>query len=287
MDNQPRYPIYIPTKGRHESLITIKALGKINVPYIAVVEPQERDLYVEAGVPAERILVTPHRDRGLVATRNWIWDHARDRGLKRFWTMDDNIRAFFRLNRNTKFKLGDGTFLRIIEDFTERYENVVISGMHYHMFMPKKRKWPPIYVNHRVYSNMLIATDYRDPSGKPYRNEGFYNDDTDLNLRVLKDGNCTLLFNAFLAQKQATMTVKGGMMPYYQRSDQKELDGRYRASHELYMKHPDVVKIIRCWGRWHHYIDYKRFSVNKLRLRPGLDIADGVDEYGMQLVQVK
>lgn len=87
----PRYPIFVPTKGRWESCLTIKALEAIGVPYSAVVEAQEQYRYVEAGVPEENIIILPHRDLGLVVTRNWIWDYARDAGARRFWTIDDNI----------------------------------------------------------------------------------------------------------------------------------------------------------------------------------------------------
>ena len=74
---------------------------------------------------------------------------------------------------------------------------------------------------------MLIKTDIKDYKGNPYRNEGFFNDDTDLCLRILKDGYCTILFNAFLIEKSVTMTVKGGLTPYYQG------DGRYKMAKEL------------------------------------------------------
>ena len=37
-----------------------------------------------------------------------------------------------------------------------------------------------------------------------------YNEDIDLSLRVLKGGDCTILFNAFLQGKCATQTVTGG-----------------------------------------------------------------------------
>ena len=39
---------------------------------------------------------------------------------------------------------------------------------------------------------------------------GRYNEDTDLSLRALKDGWCTVLFNAFLIGKVTTMRMKGG-----------------------------------------------------------------------------
>jgi hypothetical protein len=262
-------------------------LEKIGVPYKAVVEAQEFDKYVEAGVAPENILVLPHRDKGLVVTRNWIWDHALASGTPRFWTFDDNIRGFYRLNHNLKTPVASGTILRVIEDFVERYENIPIAGMHYFMFASRKTKIPPLQFNRRVYSNMLIQTDARDPRGKPYRNEGFYNDDTDLCLRVLKDGFCTALFNAFLIYKLTTMTVKGGMTPHYVAGQEGkaglESDGRYRMAKELAEKHPDVTKITWKWGRWQHHVDYSPFKRNRPILRSGAEVPEGVDNFGMKL----
>ena len=273
----PRYPVYIPTKGRWSAPHTIRAMQALGVPFKAVVEPQEAEAYAEV-VGSQDILILPHRDKGLVVSRNWIWDHARDTGARRFWTFDDNIRTFYRLTNNLKYRCTSGTFLYALEDFVERYENVPIAGMQYEMFAPRKEKLPPFTLNTRVYSNMLILTDARDRKGKPFRNEGFYNDDTDLCLRVLKDGQCTMLFLAFLADKLPTMTVKGGMTPHY------EGDGRWKMAEELRRKHPDVVKIIHKWGRWQHQVDYRPFKSNQLMRKPGLEIPAGPNEYGMRLV---
>ena len=275
---QPKYPIFIPSKGRWESRLTMKALDRMGVSYTVVVEPQERDQYVKA-IGADRLLVTPHRDKGLTVTRNWIWDYARDLGAPRFWTMDDNLQQFYRLNNNTKIKIQTGSFLCAMEDFTDRYINVPVSGMHYEQFIQRRVRQPPFMLNRRVYSNMLIQTDFRDPRGKPYRNECFYNDDTDLCLRILKDGNCTILFNAFLVWKSLTMMIKGGNTPVYQG------DGRWKMAEELRRKHPDVTKIVRKWGRWQHQVDYRPFRNNRLIRRPDIEIPEGVDNYGMTLEQ--
>ena len=275
----PRYPVFIPTKGRWESRLTIRALEKIGVPYKAVIEEQEYDNYAAVVNPAN-ILVLPHRDKGLVVTRNWIWDYALSLGVPRFWTIDDNVKAFFRWNNNLKVPVTTGSIFCAMEDFVERYSNVPIAGMNYFMFIKRKAKDNPIRLNTRVYSNMLIETDARDPKGKPYRNEGFYNDDTDLCLRVLKDGFCTILFNAFLIEKATTMTVKGGMTPHYQG------DGRWKMAEELRQKHPDVTTITYKWGRWQHQVDYRPFKKNRLIRKPGLEIPEGPNEYGMKLVRV-
>jgi len=267
----PKYPIFIPTKGRADTRLTIKTFEKIGVPYTAVIEKQEYRDYAKV-VDPKNLLILPHRDKGLTVTRNWIWDYAQDKGYKRFWTFDDNISGIYRFNRNLKVLVGDGTVIRIIEDFTERYENAVITGMNYHMFASRKTKMPAYYLNTRIYSNMLIKTDI------PYRNVTFYNDDTDLCLRILKDGFCTVLFNAFLIGKSQTMVVKGGMTDYYEKTNK-----RLEFVKELQEAHPDIVKLTEKWGRYQHQVDYSGFKNNKLIRKPGIEIPEGINNYGMIL----
>lgn len=271
-----RYPIFVPSKGRADACLTMRALDRVGLDYRVVVEEPEHDAYA-AQVGEERILVLPHRDEGLVVTRNWIWDYAQALGTPKFWTMDDNIFGFFRYNRNLKVPCGDGTFLTCLEDFSDRYANLPICGMNYFMFVSRKTPVPPITFNTRVYSNMLIQTDAAGPDGTPYRNEGFYNDDTDLCLRILKDGFCTALFNAFLIDKQRTMTHGGGMTEHYLG------DGRCKMADELRRKHPDVTTITRKWGRWQHHVDYRPFRHNSLERIVDLDRFPKVDNYGMDI----
>lgn len=267
----PKYPIFIPSKGRWESRLTSKEFERLGIPYSIVVEPQEYESY--AGViDCKKIITLPFSDKGLVVTRNWIWDCAQESGTSYFWTFDDNIRSIYRLNRNIIAKVESGNCLCAMEDFVGRYDNLAIAGMRYEMFARRKYIEPPFLLNTRVYSNMLIKTDI------PYRNRGFYNDDTDLCLQVLKGGLCTILFYAFLVKKEPTMKVKGGMTPHYQG------DGRLKMAQELHRRHPRLVKITRKWNRWQHVVDYRPFKGNKLVKREGVVIPQGVNNYGMVLV---
>lgn len=268
----PKYPIFVPTKGRWESRLTIKMFESIGVPYTAVIEPQQYDDYA-AVVDPSKLLVLPHQDKGLVVTRNWIWDYAQSLGVERFWTFDDNIEDIWRWNKNSKVRVLSDAPMRAIEDFADRYENLPICGMNYFMFIKARYPDSPIRMNTRVYSNMLIETN------APYRNRGFYNDDTDLCLQVLSDGLCTVLFNAFLVKKVVTMTLSGGMTPHYQG------DGRYKMAKELQQRWPEITKITRKWGRWQHQVDYRPFKGNKLIRNPGVVIPDEPNEYGMVLTR--
>ena len=275
----PRYPVYIISKGRHESRHTSKALEQKNIPYHIVIEPQEYDQYA-AVINPEKIKVLPFSNlgQGSIPARNWVWEDSIARGFDRHWILDDNIRDFYRLNKNIKYRVADGTIFYAAEDLVDRYKNVAISGFQYEMFVPRKKKCNPLILNTRIYSCILINNQI------PYRWRGRYNEDTDLSLRALKDRWCTILFCAFLADKIATMTVKGGNTEELYKLDGKT-DGRYLMAKSLKDQHPDVTKIVQKWGRWQHEVDYSLFKRNKLILKQNIKIPDKPNEYGMIFVK--
>ena len=261
----PQYPVYVISKGRSETRLTSKALERIGVPYRIVIEPQEYDAYA-AVIDPEKILVLPFSNlgQGSIPARNWVWEHSIAEGHARHWILDDNIRGFFRFQNNMKARVGDGASFVSIEQFVDRYENIALSGMNYYMFVVRKNgSIPPYYRNTRIYSCILIDNRI------PYRWRGRYNEDTDLSIRALKDGWCTMLFNAFLAEKMPTLTMKGG--------NTKELyggDGRLLMAQSLVDQHPDIVRVGERWNRFQHVVDYSGFKSNKLVLRPGVVIED-------------
>jgi hypothetical protein len=275
--SERKVPIYVPSKGRWESRLTSNALEELGVPYRMVIEPQEYDNYAAVIDPA-KLLVLPHSDRGLHVTRNWIWEHALSEGAEWFWQIDDNIRGFYRFNYNTKIPVqrGDAHF-RVVEDLCDRYENVAQGGMQYFMFVPARVRRAPLSLNCRIYSCTLNRTDL------PYRYRSYYNDDTDLSLQILKGGWCTLLCNAFVANKMATMTVKGGLKELYQEGGDE--GGRLKMAQSLVDLHPDVVKISWKWGRYQHEVDYSAFRNNRLILKPGITVPKGANDYGLILQQ--
>lgn len=201
----PDYPIYIISKSRWQSRLTSKALELMGVPYRIVVEPQEADNY-RAVIDPSKVLVLPFSNLGLgsIPARNWVWEHAIAEGHARHWILDDNIEAFNRLNRNNKPEVRTGAIFKAAESFVDRYENVAVSGFNYYSFCKSVDAVPAYYLNTRIYSCILID------NAIPFRWRGRYNEDTDLSIRVLKAGYCTVLFNAFLAGKVTTMRMKGG-----------------------------------------------------------------------------
>ena len=274
----PKYPVYIISKGRWESRLTSKACEQANIPYRIVIEPQEYHQYSSV-IDRGKIIVLPFSNlgQGSIPARNFVWQHSIDEGHKRHWILDDNIKCFMRFNRNLKVPVADGTIFAIAERFADRYSNVAKFGFNYKMFAPRKEGGlPPLYLNTRIYSCICLSNDMTE-----HRWRGRYNEDTDLSLRLLKDGLCTILFNAFLAEKETTMTMKGGNSDELYKGD-----GRLRMAESLVEQHPDVTKIVWKWDRWQHHVDYSPFKKNKLILRPGIVIPHGVNNYGMKLITI-
>lgn len=254
------YPIYVISKGRWAKPLTARSLHRLGLDFALVVEPQEADLYREH-VPYARLLVLPFSNlgHGSIPARNWCWEHSIKSGAKRHWILDDNIDGFRRLIHNKKphVKAGENPFAPV-EVFADRYTNVALAGLQYEFFVPRRNgNVAPVTFNTRIYSCILILNEL----GIRWR--GRYNEDTDLSLRVLKEGWVTVLFNAYLAKKMPTMTMKGGNTDELYVQNEK-FDGRLEMAKSLQRQHPDVVTIVRKWNRWQHHVDYAPFKTNRL-----------------------
>lgn len=295
MMNSPRYPLYIVSKGRwqYSRRLTNRALEWMGVPHYIVVEAQEAEDYranVDSNLATILVLdplyqqqydacsdLAPGVSRGSGPARNFAWEHAAANGHARYWCVDDNIQYFGRLIRNMKMKIGDGTVFRIMEDFTDRYTNIAMSGPNYFMFLPRKDPGiRPFNLNTRIYSCNLIRTDL------PFRWRGRYNEDTILSLDLLKAGWCTVLFNALWQKKITTQKIKGG------NTDELYKHGTLEKSQMLVDEHPDVAHLTWKFGRVHHQVDYLRFRCTQLQRRSDLDWAalPAIDDYGMKLVRL-
>ena len=273
----PRYPIYIPTKGRHADCKTARFLVQDGVPFRLVVEPQERDLYAEQ-FGLDNVLVLPFQDlgQGSIPSRNWIKEHATKEGHERHWQLDDNISKLWRRNHGVRLPCASGVAIAVVEDFVDRYENIAVAGMNYCMFVPNHQGHRAFEHNVHVYSCTLVLNSI------PFQWRGRYNEDTDLCLQVLAGGWCTVLFNAFLAEKMATMTMKGGNSDELYRGD-----GRLKMARALERMWPGVVEVKRRFRRPQHVVNWRKFDT-PLKLKTEFEgVVSEPDERGMKLVQVK
>ena len=274
----------------------------MGVKHYIVIEPDQMDDYIKA-IKHWGLLATPleldlgfkdtyelcdnlglTRSTGPGPARNFAWEHSISNGYDWHWVMDDNLRAFFRLHRNKRYKVRNSSIFRAMEDFVLRYKNVAMAGPNYNTFAMPRAKLPPFITNTRIYSCNFIRNSLSN------RWRGRYNEDTILSLDLLKKGWCTIQFYAFLQFKPGTQTVKGGNTEEFYHKEGEVIPGqRYAAggttakSQMLVDVHPDVAQLRWKFGRVHHHVNYTGFKKNKLIKIDNIDIDTKTNNYGMVL----
>jgi len=247
-DITPKYPIYIISKGRAAlKKSTANYLIKCGIDFKIVVEPSEFAEYKKY-YTSDILLVAPEdfsrRGQGGIPVRNFVWEHSISTGAKRHWILDDNISCYYRVNESQKTKILSGAIFKSVEDYTDRYENVKMSGHNYSFEVVAIQNPAPVYKNKRVFSSILLSNDIYPQ----FAWRGRYNEDVDLFLRILKAGHCTLSFNHIAANKAKTMNCKGGNTDTIYAVE----DYAYKKAKELYDNHTDCVIMKKKYGRMHH-----------------------------------
>ena len=285
---QPRYPIYIISKGRGEyGPHTARTLYNMGVDFKIAIEPQDYDAYIKSPyIREDQILVLPFSNHGLGSgpARNWCWEHSKAEGHARHWLMDDNIQYFWRLHKNHRYVVDKGSgIFRATEDFVDRFENVALTALQYKFFAVDSEDYPPYVLNTRVMSCILIDNSC------PVQWRGKYNEDVDISIRVLKEGLCTMMIYAFLCGKMRTGTLKGGNTEEIYNNYQD--DAAYNKSRMLYEMHPDCVELIERYGRAHHHVNLNKIMnkqgqparYNIPILKKDVSIHNKINKYDMEL----
>lgn len=302
MSKFPQFPLYIPSKGRAQYMMTSKALTEMGVQHYVVVEPQEAAEYRAAskGLSCEILEMDMRykekyelcdnlgltKSTGPGPARNFAWDHSISKGFTHHWVMDDNIMYFARLLSGERIRVTSSSFWAAMEDFVLRYKNVIMAGPNYSMFAFGAKRIPPFIINTRIYSCNLIKNDVA------FRWRGRYNEDTIMSLDMLKAGWCTIQFNAFLQNKVVTQTLKGGNTAEFYHAEGVVKEGQsysdtgtINKSKMVALVHPDMAKVVWKFNRWHHTVNYREFFKHKLIRRDNLDLKGSADNYGMKLVK--
>ena len=253
MASQPKFPVYIISKGRYDVTLTADNLERSNIDYLIAVEPQEYDQYVKK-LGKKRVLKLPFSNLGLGSypARNFCWEHAKSKGFKYHWLFDDNILFWMKWIDGKRRKIEDliPAFI-YVENYVLKHD-IDIGGFEEPNFVVKIPK-KAFKNNCHVYSAMLIRNDL------PYRWRLKYNEDVDLCLQVLHNGGSTASCVYYMANKVSTADkMKGG--------NQTELYQGNKAEKNLLKAKmlgavwPQYTKTVIRFNRHHHLIDWKIFK---------------------------
>lgn len=229
-----RHSIYIPSRGRHDCCLTANVLVEEGIDFRVVVEPQDRDDYVDRY--GERVLTMNESDRGIAYVRNWIKDYSIKQGESHHWQIDDNIRGF-QIRRGSKNEKSTALeCLGLVELNVAQFTNIAAAGLTHTAFAFSASR--PVDINKQVYSCVLFDNSL------PNRWRDGLIEDTDYSLQVLHEGWCTLLFNALLMEKATTMSMKGGNTELVHGGR-----GREKRSKALQRAWPGTFRLTHQYGR--------------------------------------
>lgn len=250
-----KYPIYIISYNRPDVCYTYSTFRELGIEdFKVVVEPCEKEEYKKY-IEEKYLHICPEdfhlKKQGSIPVRNYVWEHSIKEGHKKHWIFDDNIRGFYYQTQCHKKRCIEPNVICIAEHFFDQFDNVKMAGFNYMYFVVPAidKDYPAFYYNTRIYSAILLDNNLK------HRWRGKYNEDTDLSLRILKDGFNTILLNVFSCGKTSTLTMKGGNKDIYD-----ETDKRKEFVEQLQKQHPGIVKMVYRYNRWHHKIDYSIFS---------------------------
>lgn len=258
MDSESiKYPIYIISKGRWNKTLTANIFKNENIEYKIAVEPQEYEKYCES-LGENSVLKLDFSNLGLGSfpARNFCWKHSIKNNHEKHFIFDDNIYCFSRLNNGKRTKTSAKEALLCLQNFTDRYENIALSGFNYRYFVTKETK-KPFSFNTHVYSGMLINNNI------PFRWRLKYNEDVDLCLQALDKKWNTILLNAYLIDKvSTTVKMKGGNQDELYKNNAYEK--KILKSRSLESIWPNYVRTVIKFGRPHHDVQWRKYFKHPL-----------------------
>lgn len=234
MTNQ--YPIYIPSRGRHDCCYVADILIREKAENIfIVVEPQDAIDYKKKY--GSIVLIMDENNQGVAYARNFCKNHSIDFFKSNYhWQFDDNIKSFQRRLNNKNNKCSAIENISKVERTINLYKNIAVAGMGYTTFAFGAKH--PISINKSPASGFIVNNrvnvNYR--KGVPV--------DIDYTIQCLSKGYCSLVFNHLLIEKPTPLTMKGGCTEIEYGGDKRE-----KRTLKLVEYWPDLVKIKYKYGR--------------------------------------
>lgn len=222
-----RIGLFIPTKGRMDCQKSYKIYKSLGLNPILVIEPQEEHLAKKYGY---NYILLPENNRGLLFSRNYILNYAREKNIEYLVMSDDDINSFSRTNFNTHRLMQDNSAFLDALDYFIKIKSC--GGIEYSQFAWSATKPVSFYKGFQV-----VHLLYMPIVPKKIKYETF-KDDKDMSIQLIFSGIKTFTINFCSLSVPSIGTNKGGLNEEY--ASQKDNIG----SLELYKKYgADIIKL--------------------------------------------
>lgn len=226
---KPKYNFYIPSKARHDVIMTHTLLKNIGLSCSIIVEPNDEQKYKDA-LPEENILVMDKNSMGIYYVRNWIKDYSRSLGEAYHWQLDDDIKSLKYIFKGTRYKIEDYKPFSFAEAVLDKTENIGMAGFIHSAFAFSSTK--EYSLNKQICTCTIVKND------TPQRWRPDIIEDTDYSLQLLYGGYCTMNINIFSYENPPAMKLKGGNFEDFQNQ------GFYKRQVKLSEEYPGYFTMV-------------------------------------------
>jgi len=231
-----KYPIYIPSKGRADNQKTVQLLESQGITnYKVVIEKNDYGNYGQY-LSSKNTLVLPSSNYGTVTVaRNYAIEHSKRMGYKKHWQLDDDIGKIYLHNKGKVMHTDINKIFSDIENTLEKKQlsPILLAGLTTSAsFLASKTK--DYTLNTSLTSCVLITNT-------PLRFRIKMLEDTDYQLRILKQGDSILKFNNYAFAYTTQLKQIGGYTSIYN-DTAKRMEG-LKEFLDLYPEvSPEIIK---------------------------------------------
>lgn len=244
-----KYKVFVPTKGRFDSSL-IKLLRKEKIDCYMVIEPQDKEKYIES-FPGNNFYVLPKNDGGLAYARQCILDFTREMKLEWYWQIDDNLTGFVEVKNGKCVPTTAYNALSNAEKIVKKHKRVGLLALEYQQFAWSATK---VYqFNGRAYCCVLTATF----TGLDYTTTLEAKADVDFMLNNFHNRWRTILVKKWAMCKPVMGTTKVGGQSKMYAADRNSIVAK-----QLQKKWPQYCKLFKKKSGLDVRVNWKRVNEN-------------------------
>lgn len=223
------YHIYIPTRGRVDSQLSLQRLPANILDNVSLVCPKEDVKALRKNYPDVHVVQQPESVQTIVQKRKWIAEYAESAGDKFWFQMDDDLYLYiWDGSRHTTFANAQlavkGFFMKTLPQLTEQYPCVGFGTKGFAL---------PGGVRENYHLGFVFGFSRGLAKKLEWDRVDFY-EDIDYTLQVLKMGKkIAITYDLVVDQKQAN--AAGGI------SDERTIEKADKALNRLIELHPGIV----------------------------------------------
>lgn len=228
----PSLRVFVPSKNR-PSTKTVELWASAGITPLIFVEPQDAEAY--KGLPIE---VLPQNNQGLVYSRNYILNYARQNGVDWFCMCDDDIQNFGEVVAG-KTKNRDASVILDVWEMAQKYD-FALTGIAYRQYAWSEKK--PVRINTKlpeccvITQTKKILHNYRQLDLKH---------DRDFAMQTIRARGNVAVFSRYCFQVPNIGSNDGGLHEIYQ-DDTKYVN----ACKKFVSLWPQYSRIVRRKGRF-------------------------------------